>query len=258
MHTVNSSTLGPRTLAVIHDYLALPFGTKPSCPYFNNRRAKIRGSLRVIKGKGTPKEIIEEAEISALYTRVHIETMSKQSLKEFLVEQHLGIDCSGFAYHVLDAHAHETTRRGITNYLCPINSGFVRSIINKLRPAENTGVGTFAHEKNSSVISLADAKPGDIITFIGTGKDHTYNHILIVTTLQRTETSTLITYAHSYTWPSDGLYNHGVRTGTIETKTEDILTGTWTEQGKTGDENYTLQSARTAQAVSLRRLRFNM
>ena len=68
----------------------------------------------------------------------------------------------------------------------------------------------------------------------------------------------LITYTHSYMWPSDGLYNHGVREGVIDVAGNDLMTALWTEQGVTGTENYTFESARTASEVSIRRLKYTI
>lgn len=65
-----------------------------------------------------------------------------------------------------------------------------------------------------------------------------------------------INYVHSYMWPSDGLYNHGVRRGTIFVKNnEPIVNGVWTEKDKTGKENYTFVSSSEAKDISIRRLR---
>lgn len=265
MHTVETTQLTLKARSVIDAYLYMSF-TKPiSCPYFNNRRKKTRGNLRVLIGKGLPKEIIEEAHIVSKLSRIDIDTLSPEKLKEFLVIHNLGIDCSGFAYHVLDAVSKEKTGKPLTSSVTSLRKGFIGSLLARLRPAENIGVNSFHHEKNSSKISVREIKPGDIITFIGTGKDKNYNHILVVTKIEKTmqgKTDTVahttIHYAHSYMWPQDGLYNHGVREGIIDVSGDDILSGTWTEQGVTGNENYTYTSAQNAQEVSIRRLRFNI
>jgi hypothetical protein len=57
--------LSPGAQQLIHDYLNLPCGTMKGirCPYINNARLRQRGQLRVLVGKGTPREIIEEANI---------------------------------------------------------------------------------------------------------------------------------------------------------------------------------------------------
>ncbi|HVU06270.1 MAG TPA: hypothetical protein VHE10_00520 [Candidatus Paceibacterota bacterium] len=251
-----------RARAVIDAYLALPLGTKPSCPYFNNKRHKTRSQLRVLKGKGSPEEIAEEADIDAKHSRVNVATLSTDKLKEFLVAHDLGVDCSGFAYHVLNAVAQEKRGRNISAFVRSNRSGFIGSLIARLRPAENMGVATFANERNSAEIAASDARPGDIITFMGTGKDGLYNHMLVITGVERSSNGIRLSYAHSYAWPSDGTTDHGVREGDIFVPAGETMgdiargKGVWKEKGATGPENYTLESARGAKEVSVRRLVF--
>ncbi|HEU5114236.1 MAG TPA: CHAP domain-containing protein [Candidatus Paceibacterota bacterium] len=254
--TADVSKLGGKARAMIDLYLALPVGGKPQCPYFNNRRRKTKSQLRVLKGKGSPSEIAEEAEIEALHARVDIKTIATDKLKEFLIACDLGIDCSGFAYHVLNSLSQERTGKNIQSFVKSNRPGFVGTIAAKLRPAENMGVSTFANERNSTAVNPSEAKPGDIIVFIGTGKDGLYNHMVVVTGVERADGGTRISYAHSYAWPSDGTSGHGVREGDILVHGDDLLGGTWKEKGETGSGNYTYESARTAKSLSLRRLRF--
>jgi len=71
MHQVDPHTLGEKARSVITAYTALPFHVPVSCPYFNNRRRKTRGGLRVLKGKGSPAEIVEEGQIFSKLTHSH-------------------------------------------------------------------------------------------------------------------------------------------------------------------------------------------
>ena len=251
-----SLKLEGKARAMIDAYLALPLGTKPSCPYFNNRRRKGRGGLRVLVGKGTPEEIAEEAKIFALQTRTKLDSLSTDKLKEFLSDRDLGVDCSGFAYHVLNSLSQEKTGKNLQSHVKSNRGGSIGKLLATLRPAENLGANSFRNERNSSPVRVAQAMPGDILTFIGTGKDKAYNHIVVITGVDRLGGDTRITYAHSYAWPSDGKYRHGVREGDILVHGEDILGGTWKEQGATGEDNHTYTSARDAKEVSLRRLNF--
>ncbi len=90
---------------------------------------------------------------------------------------------------------------------------------------------------------------------MGTGKDKTYNHILVITGVEKTDNGTHLSYVHSYAWPSDGANNHGVRMGDIIVHGDDLLEGTWKEQGRVGSDNYTYLSAKEAKETSVRRLR---
>lgn len=244
----------------IEGYLSLPVGSRPSCPYFNNRRHGNKSGLRVLRGKGTPEEIAEECEIAGLHTRTAVASLPADKLKEFLVDNGLGVDCSGFAYHVLEAALLERSGKRLSRQIKTHRTGIVGKFLARLRPAENAGVATFADESNSFEIEAAEAVPGDIVVFLGTGKDKTYNHILVIAETEGTKDGLVIRYAHSYAWPSDGKYSHGAREGEIslsadDLRRDDILAGVWNEQGQTGERNYTFASARDAREVSVRRLR---
>lgn len=256
MHQIENAKLEGKTRDAIDGYLALPIGARPSCPYFNNKRRHMRGGLRALKGKGSPEEIAEEAEIAAKLSRIDIASLSTDKLKEFLILKDLGVDCSGFAYHVLDAFSREKTGKGLRYQLRPLAKGFVSRLRARLRPAENMGVSSFRDDKNSTEIKVADVRPGDVITFIGTGRDGLYNHILVITGTDKIEGDIRLSYAHSYAWPSDGTTGHGVREGEIIVHGNDLLDGTWKEKGAIGAENYTYESAKKAKEVSVRRLNF--
>ena len=156
MHQIDTQTIGNTTRAVIDAYMALPLDGKPSCPYFNNRRRKNRGGLRVAKGKGSPEEIAEEVKIIAKLSHVDISILPKDKLKEFLVKNDLGIDCSGFAYHVLTAFIQEKTGKKLTHFVTSNRTGVIGSFLARLRPAENLGVNSFRNERNSTEIEIKE------------------------------------------------------------------------------------------------------
>lgn len=249
------NALSPETQKVIEKYLSLPLGAGCSTPYFNNRRKKIRGGLRALVGKGAPEEIAEEAEMFSIKDRAGVKKMESEALKKFLVDHNLGIDCSGFAYHVLDAEIRARNKGNIRTAVRPW-SGFRRRIKHTLRPAENTGVSTFSHSQNSIAVSEDDIDAGDFISLIGTGSEKKYNHMLVVESVETSGEMKEIHYIHSYMWPEDGLYDHGVRRGTISIKNNSpLIEGVWTEKEKTSKDNYTFVSAQSAKDISIRRLR---
>jgi hypothetical protein len=231
MHTVNPDIIEAEARAMIDRYLSLPVGAHPSCPYFNNRRRGTKSGLRVLVGKGTPEEISEECEIRALQNRISIATLSSEKLKEFMVSQDIGIDCSGFAYHVLGAALHERRGGRLSSHIHTRRKGFMGNIIARLRPAENMGVATFADERNSVAITASEARAGDIITFIGAGRDGTYNHIIVITKVETKESATRLSYVHSYAWPEDGAFGHGVREGSVIVYENDLAHAVWKEAG---------------------------
>ncbi len=267
---MNSKLLSEKALTIIDQYLHFKMGAATvSIPYYNNNHKKIRAALRATTGKGSPKDIFDEVEISLMKNGSRAAASSaptgavhggafrpgiitSDSLKHFLVNEDIGIDCSGFAYYVLNAESVARGKSSLDRHLkFPLCKGIIGKIRCKMRPAENAGVRTFAHEKNSHPITLTDIAPGDIITMLG---DH--DHIILVSQVEyQNFIPTTIHYVHSIAWPSDGEYGHGVRTGTITISNINapITSQIWEENEKTGTENYTLQRA-ISSSTEIRRL----
>jgi len=249
------SSLSPQALEVIKNYLHLPFsGQNISCPYFNNRRARLRGGLRALIGKGSPEDIVEEATIISLREKINFNKLTDEELKKFLIDKKIGIDCSGLVYHILDA---ELKAKGLGNLQKILKRPWfknpIRKLLIKLRPIENTGVGTFNHEVNSFEVKLSEIQPGDLIIIIGAGIKQDYNHILLVSSViarspqddeaipnkngiatprsSEVRNDTVIQYCHSFQYPNDGQYNHGVRqeTITITDPNKNLLEQSWSE-----------------------------
>ncbi len=240
---------------VIASYLSLP-SLEVATPYYNNRRHEIRGGLSVLSGKGTPEEIAEEAELFSIREKLDLAALAKPERNKFLVDHHLGIDCSGFVYHVLDAESIGRGKGPLRSHISFHHRSFLRRLIAHLRPAQNAGAVTFAQEANSTEVLLIDAQPGDFIVMTHSDNARAFDHIILITNIEKAATHTTITYTHSIAWPSDGLYGHGVRTGTI-TVTDPLIKiadQLWEENGKTGTENYTYQRALKAETTSIRRL----
>ncbi len=203
----------------INDISASVIDQYRAVPYFNNRRTSVRGALPVQIGKGSPKEIHEELEYILKINRLDPNTVD---MRKLMVESNIGIDCSGFAYHVLRK----------TNYSFPYAGGFLRKMIAKFRPVANIDVKTFAHDNNSKIVALRDVQPGDIITMVGNG-DVSRNHIVIIDQIEyQNDLPATIHYVHSIATPEDGQYGHGFHEGKIEIiNVEKPLTDqVWSEQ----------------------------
>jgi hypothetical protein len=271
------------TQSLIEAYLHLPNLGVP-CPYYNNRRNKTKASLRALVGKGSPQEIADEAQLFCLREKISLDKLSPEIISLFLINHYLGIDCSGLVYHILEIERKERNLKPLRKVLLfPYHKG-IRKLIAKLRPAENAGVITFAHDSNSTVIQLKDIQPGDLITMIYKKRGSpaglleitnnsknlnqstvleidptSYNHIIFIEKLEK-EHGILkkVLYIHSIAWPSDGKYNHGVRRGeiTIENINDSIEKQRWTEKGVMGMENYTHQKALKCDSCQIRRLKW--
>ncbi|MSU75790.1 MAG: hypothetical protein EXS55_04745 [Candidatus Magasanikbacteria bacterium] len=209
--------LSPKAQTLIHSYLNLPFkgllrldgaagevGVGVRCPYFNNARLKQRGQLRVLVGKGTPKEIAEEAYIisvqkhAGLFEKsgdccLHNEhtgaPMTADDLRKFLIDNRLGIECSGFVTHVLRTHYLESKKTDILKKLFIVpKHQIARWLISRLRPIENIDVKTYVSERNTVQIigitvgyDYSKVMAGDVITMLDKTLPFQCNHILVVT-----------------------------------------------------------------------------
>ncbi len=227
------------------------------CPYYNNKHQKVRGALRVLVGKGSPSEIVQEAHMIALRKKVDLASLAQEDVRKFLVKHNLGVDCSAFVYYVLNAELQTKKSTSLPKTLnFPKTWNILRKILRRLRTAENTNVAILANEKNSTAVPLSDAQPGDMVIMLETGQDHARNHVLLIHEVDKKDNKTLLKYTHALQWRTDGVYEHGVRQGSIEvTNTDMPLTSQiWTEKGVSGDTNETFARAKRAKTLELRRL----
>lgn len=250
-----TDTLSIAARSAIERYLTLPeIGV--TTPYYNNRRHKLAAGLRALAGKGLPEEIVEETQLFAIREKVGLDVLAQADKTRFLVDHHLGIDCSGFVYHVLDAESRARGAGAMHSHISFHHRSFLRRLIARLRPAQNAGAITFAQSSNSREVSLGEIQPGDFVVMVHNSEARSFDHIILITAVDRATTHTTLTYTHSIAWPSDGIYGHGVRTGTI-TVTDPLIKladQVWEEHGKAGVENYTHSRAVKAETTSLRRL----
>lgn len=244
---MNTKIISESTLNIIDQYKNFKIGNAIcSIPYFNNKTTARRAGLRVEVGKGSPKEIYDEIKQKAFEQKIDINLFTSESLKKFLVDNNIGIDCSGFAYHILDLSSKSLS--------FPFAKGIFGKLKAKMRPVENTDVATLAHNKNSKIVSISEIKPGDIITMINDERDH----ILVINQIEYQNFKPItIHYVHAIAWPTDGEYGHGIHEGRIEILNIEklIIEQRWTENYKTGIENYTFSKAQKSQ-IELRRLTF--
>lgn len=259
---MNTKIVSEQTLKVIDQYRNFHIGNAIcSIPYFNNRIVSKRAGLRANIGKGSPRDIFEEVEQIIRLQKIDLNSLDGEHLKKILVDNNIGIDCSGFAYYILNEESMFLGKGTLDKHLhFPYSKGIFGKIKSMLRPVENTGVNTFAHSKNSKKIEIKDVKVGDIITILRNEDEQVRNiirnHILIITQIEYQNFLPItLHYAHSIAWPTDGEYGHGIHTGKIDILdiNKNILDQRWIENEKIGDENYTHSSAKSS-TVELRRL----
>jgi len=255
---------------ILDEYFNLPFdgvlGVR--CPYFNNARMKQRAQLRVLVGKGTPKEILEEAKIISiqyhaglfdktghccLHNEHNGQIANSDEIRRFLVDNNLGVECSGFVTQILRKHLKENYNFDLVRKFFIVSPrNFVRWIIAKMRPIENISATTYADDRNTKIISWQEAQAGDVIVLLETNAKFQRNHIILITDKE----DNIIHYAHARAWNSEGKYGHGVAQGEIKIVDAkgDLLSQEWKELGKTNEQNETYLDAKSAKVLEVRRI----
>lgn len=246
---MNTKRISDRALAVIDQYR--------NVPYFNNRSKGRRAGLLVETGKGSPKEIYDEVKEIAFAEKIKFESLDQDSIKRIMVENGIGIECSGFAFYVLNEESQYLKRGTLDRHLhFPYANGILGWMRSKFRPIANTNVKTFAHDANSKLIQIKDAMVGDIITMVGGPEDGERDHILVVHQIEYQNLLPItVHYVHAVAWPTDGEFGHGIHEGKIEIVdlNKTLVEQRWIELDKTNEENYTFSRAKKSK-TELRRL----
>lgn len=264
---MNTKTLSNRALSVIDQYLHFSadgrIENSCSIPYFNNKTVRARGALRAQAGKGSPKDIYDE--VRGILVKSHIAIggdggVGGAALKKILVDNNIGIDCSGFAYYILNAESQELGKGPLDKHLSFSGAagcgGIVGRIRCALRPVENCSVAVLASDANSRPVKLEDVQVGDLITMIGGPDADDRDHVLVVHQIEYQNFAPIrISYSHSVAYPEDGVYGTGIRQGSIEISNWiDLFANPWIEGGKTGPDNRTFARAKKSK-TEIRRLR---
>lgn len=259
---MNTKTLSSRAASVIDEYMHIKVGDAvTSVPYFNNKTTNKRAGLRTYIGKGSPKDIFDEMESIIVKEHLSNSSLADESLKKILVDNNIGIDCSGFAYYVLGAESIENKKGQLDKHLKFIRcKGLIGKIKCSLRPVENCDVATFRDDRNSRVINLENIAPGDFIAMTNSDdpSDNERDHIIVIYQVEYQNFKPFrIHYVHAAAYPEDGLYGTGVRQGEIEIfdTNSPIVTGRWTEGGKTKENNRLFVRASRSN-TEIRRLRW--
>lgn len=214
--------LPKKVRSFINIYLNLHLnGKKVPCPYYINIKiAKQRMGLRVLIGKGTPEEIIQESLVYEKLRGVDFNKMNVQEIRDFMIKRHIGIDCSGFVVQVIDYWLQEKGKRHLWMYLKYPKQSLYRKIARFLRPVENISAEMLTNDENTIPIkNLNNICVGDLIRSkvpkrLSNLDD--MNHVMLVSdTKCENGKVTSFKYVHS-----TRLYGeeHGVRTGEVIVK----------------------------------------
>ncbi|MBU0975455.1 MAG: hypothetical protein ABIE03_02350 [Patescibacteria group bacterium] len=194
-------------------------GKKVRCPYYINiKKYRQRMNLRVLIGKGSPEEIIQESLIFEKLRGVDFANMTVGDIREFLVKRRLGIDCSGFVVQILDYWLRSERKKHLWNYLEYPKQSLYRKIARILRPVENIPANYLSGDLNSEKISdLNKILPGDIIRSKipkrAKGLLDQF-HVLLISEVVKDDNDTVVSFKYVH---STRFYRseHGVRVGEV-------------------------------------------
>ena len=239
---MNTKTLSDRSISVIDQYMHFTIGTAVcSVPYFNNKTKRTRAALRVFGGKGSPKDISEEVMALAIKSHVPLSAFTDASLKKLLSDNNVGIDCSGFAYYVLNAESQKLGKGSLDKHIAFVNcKGLISKIRCSFRPVENCDVATLADDKNSAAIELKDIQPGDMIIMTSGPEGDERDHLLILHQIEyQNFIPTEAHYSHAVAYPEDGKYGTGIRQGMIKIESigKPLAEARWIENNLAGNLN---------------------
>jgi hypothetical protein len=159
-------------------------GKKVRLPYWRNKInfAGLRRIQGPFGGKGTPAQIRQATYQKAREEKIDLEPYSAKQIRQFMKQKKIGLDCSGFAFQVL-------------NFLQP---NFWKSL--KMAPGKSKNpIKKFnanaltAQENTVKINKTADIKVGDLIPVGFCPNKKQIDHIMIVVDKNNRE----IVYAHS-------------------------------------------------------------
>lgn len=196
---------------VISQYKNLKLGRKKiRCPYYMNlQRSK---DLRAMVGKGTPEEIEMEARIWEKLKGVSFSDMNEDQIREFMVNRGIGVDCSGFVAHVINAVSRDVLKNNIWKYFKPFNKSLLGKISYKLKPIEKLGADILTNEENAIEININDVRPTDVVRLKWKKKNS--HHILLITKTIKDENGQIKTIEYTHSIPFYG-NESGIKNGQI-------------------------------------------
>jgi hypothetical protein len=182
---------------MIDEFMAIRVGGKKvCCPYYRNT-SKERAGLRALIGKGDPGEIEKEVMVWAKLKDFDLNKSNIKQIRQFMVDNHIGIECSGFVVHVLNFWLKNEEKSPLIKHLTFQNNSIVDRIRRFLRPVENIGANILTNEDNcDKIIKMNEILPGDLIR--SKGKVKNAHHVLLITkVIKENDKVVALEFAHS-------------------------------------------------------------
>ena len=165
--------------------------------------------FRQFAGKGTPEEINMCLYRTAAKCDFDLKSASSSQIHQFMLDNGIGIDCSGFVYNVLNNYllANNQTSLNHRVMVYPGWMGKLEQILFQYKRVRKCSAMTLTSSLNTFEVSnLNQIRPGDMIRF--TLPTWNGKHIAIITEA----TKKMIVYAHS----GERSMNTGPHTAVIE------------------------------------------
>lgn len=144
-----------------YDQFLLPLGgEKVPTPYRKNEYGSYQKLAPEFQGKSSPKTILEVTLKLAKEQHFDLEKSSIEEIREFMVSNKLGIDCSGFVYRMLD---YSVQKLGMGNLIKAAGVEHVgRTNVAKLTSDEfSIPIAHFTNSQAGDIIRLNSS--GDIL-----------------------------------------------------------------------------------------------
>lgn len=226
------NTIPPSVQQAIEHYKNLRIGSKTvRCPYYRNPRSgKGRWGLNAYSGKGSWQEIEEELKIIEKLEGKNLDALSEDQVRDIMKKRHLGVECSGFIAHILDAWTRSARGKRIFHVLKFPGRGLYHGIAVWLRPFTHIDVSTLAHPDNAQEFSdIREIGAGDLIRF-----NTDIDHAILVTRVERDALGApmRIGYVHSVREET----GEGIKEGLITMQAPDggLKAQLWQETPHTG------------------------
>ena len=219
-------------------------------PYYINKYN--RHDLQALVGKGLPQEIENEVLIWAKLRGIDLCALTNDEIRSFMQKEGIGIDCSGFVYHLLDAWAKITKKRSISRFL-KYDKGLRLKIAILIRPAINISADRMTNATNTNIVNLEDVKPGDLLRLKALTKG---DHIaIILRVFVKDGVPTAIEIAES---SQQYGVNNGIRISKIKIIdiNKSLLEQEWLDKDENGICWTKEQLAKNIEDNGLRRLKF--
>ncbi len=166
-------------------------------------------------GKGSPEMIYKEVFAVITNRNLRVTDLTSGEIYKIMKEERIGIDCSGFVYHLLDAYLLAEKRKSLSDILFRYLGiiGLIEKHILRFQRFRRISAATLTSTLNCQKIeSLNNIHIGDLIRM---SVNKNADHVLIITNLIKDQSGSItkIEYAQS---SGQNTQNRGPHIGEIE------------------------------------------